>query len=241
MARACDLGQPVVALGRNLAAGLGDQGDQRRHVGGGPVARHQALARHHRIGRAADHLDHLVDVGDGDGEADQHMGAVARMAQLVLGAPRQDLGAEADEGLEQLLEAHQPRAAAVERQRIDAEVGLQRRVAIELVQHDVGHGVALQLDHQAHAVAVALVAHLGDALDLLVAHHLGDALVQARLVLLVGDLGDDDRFAAAAALLDPRLGPHDQRAAAELEAGADAVAAEDDAAGREVRARHVSP
>ena len=41
------------------------------------------------------------------------------------------------------------------------------------------------------------------------------------------------------ALLDPRLGAHDQRAAAELVAGADAVAAEDDAAGREVRPRHV--
>ena len=167
------------------------------------------------------------------------MGAVARMVELELGAPRDDLGAEADERLEQLLEGHQLRPAAVERQRVDAEDGLQRREAIELVQHDVGHGVALQLDHQAHAVAVALVAHLGDALDLLVAHHLGDALVQARLVLLVGDLGDDDRLAAAADLLDPRLGAHDQRAAAELVGGADAVAAEDDGAGREVRARHV--
>ena len=181
-----------------VAARLGDQGDQRRHVGGRPVPGHQALARHDRVGRAADHLDHLVDVGDGDGEADQHMGAVAGMVELELGAPRDDLGAEADERLEQLLEAHQPRAAAVERQRVDAERGLQRREAIELVQHDVGHGVALQLDHQPHAVAVALVADLGDALDPLVAHHLGDALVQARLVFLVGDLGDDDRFAAAA-------------------------------------------
>ncbi len=156
-----------------------------------------------------------------------------------LDAPRQDLGAEADEGLEELLEAHQSRPAAVQRQRVDAERGLQRREAVKLVQHDVGHGVALQLDHQPHAVAIALVADLGDALDPLVAHHLGDPLVQARLVLLIGDFGDDDRFAAAAALFDPGLGPHDQRAAAELVAGADAVAAEDDAAGREVRPRHV--
>ncbi len=167
------------------------------------------------------------------------MGAVAGMIELVLGAPRDDLGAEADERLEELLEAHQPRAAAVERQRVDAERGLQRREAIELVQHDVGHGVALELDHQPHAVAIALVADLGDAFDPLVAHHFGDALVQARLVFLIGDLGDDDRFAAAARLLDPGLGAHDQRAAAELVAGADAVAAEDGAAGREVRPGHV--
>ena len=167
------------------------------------------------------------------------MGAIARMVELEPGAPRHDLGAEADERLQQLLDGHQPRAAAVERQRIDAEGRLQRREAIELVQHHVGHGVALQLDHQAHAVAVALVAHLGNALDLLVAHDLGDALVQARLVLLVGDLRDDDRLAAAADLLDPGLGAHDQRAAAELVGGADAVAAEDGGAGREIRPRHV--
>ena len=213
--------------------------DQRRHVGGRPFLGHQPLARDHRIGRPADHRDHLVDVGDGDGEADQHMGAVARMVELELGAPRDDLGAEADERLEQLLEVHQLRPAAVQRQRIDAERGLQRREAVELVQHDVGHGVALQLDHHAHAVAIALVAHFGDALDPLVAHHLGDALVQARLVLLVRNLGDDDRLAAAASLLDPRLGPHDHRAAAEFVGGANAVAAEDGGAGREVRPRHV--
>ena len=42
---------------------------------------------------------------------------------------------------------------------------LQRREAIELVQHHVGHRVALQLDDEAHALAVALVAHIGDALE----------------------------------------------------------------------------
>jgi hypothetical protein len=175
-----------------------------------PGARHQAFASDHRIGRAADHLDHLVDVGHSDGEANQHMGAVARVLQLVARAPRQDLGAEANEGLEQLLEAHQSRPAGVERECVDAERGLQRREAVELVQHHIGHRLALQLDHQTHPVAITLVAHLGHALDFLVAHHLGDALVQSRLVLLVGDFRDDDRFAAAAAFLDARACAHDQ-------------------------------
>ena len=143
------LGQPVGARRPTTSR----PGSAIRAISGATSAAGQsraisALARHHRVGRAADQLDHLVDVGDGDGEADQHMGAVARLAELELGAPRDDLGAEADEGLEDLLEAHQPRAAAVQRQRVDAEAGLQRREAVELVQHDVGHGVALQLDHQ---------------------------------------------------------------------------------------------
>ena len=233
------LGKLVGAVGRHLAARLGDQQDQRRHVGRRPVPGHQAFARHRRIGRPANERDHLVDVGDGNGEADQHVGAVARVVELELGAPGDDLGAEADERLEQLLQVHQPGPPAVQGERVDAERGLQRREAVELVQDDIGHGVALQLDHHPHAVAIALVPDLGDALDPLVAHHLGDALVQARLVLLVGNLRDDDRFAAAAPFLDSRLGPHDDRAAPQLVGRADAVAAQDGGAGREVRARHV--
>ena len=42
------------------------------------------------------------------------------------------------------------------------KVGLQRREAVELVQHHVGHGVALQLDDDAHAVAVGLVAQMSE-------------------------------------------------------------------------------
>ena len=85
------------------------------------------------------------------------------------------------------------RPAAVQRQHVDAEAGLQRRVAVELVEHDVGHGVALDLDDDAHAVAVGFVAEIGDAFDALVAHQLGDLLDHPRLVHLIGHFGDDDR------------------------------------------------
>ena len=85
--------------------------------------------------------------------------------------------------------------AAAQRHHVDAEAGLQRRELEQLVEHDVGIGVALDLDHHPHAVAVALVAQVGDALDLLLAHHLGDPLDHPRLVDLVGHLGDDDRGA----------------------------------------------
>ena len=85
-----------------------------------------------------------------------------------------------------------------------------------------------------------LVAQVGDALDPLVAHQVGDLLDQPRLVHLVGDLGDDDRLLLAAA-----LGSRSRRARASgsmprpVRVGlADAGAAVDEAAGREVRAGH---
>ena len=76
---------------------------------------------------------------------------------------------------------------------------LQIGLPVELVDDHLGDDVPLQLDDEAHAVAVALVADLPDALDLLVADELRDARGDARLVHLVGDLGDDDLLLLTAA------------------------------------------
>ena len=167
--------------------------------------------------------DHFVDIGDRDGEADQDMGAVARLAEQVLGAPVDHLLAEGDEGRQQVLQIHHLRPAAVERHHVGAERRLQRGEAIELVEHHVGHGVAAQFDHHAVAVAVGLVAQLGDAFDLLVAHQFADALDHAGLVHLIGNFGDDDRLAILAQRLELDLAAHDDRAAAEMIGGADAL------------------
>ena len=55
---------------------------------------------------------------------------------------------------------------------------LQLRVLVEVVEHDLGHLAAAQLDDDPHAVAVGLVAQIRDALDRLLAHQLGDLLDQ---------------------------------------------------------------
>ena len=166
------------------------------------------------------------------------MGAVARLAEQELRAPRDDLFAESDEGAEQVLQRHHQRTAAVERHDVGAERGLQRREAVELVEHNVGHRLALELDHDAVALPVALVAEVGNAVDLLLAHKLGDALDHRRLVHLVRDFRDDEGFALLADGLDFDLSAHDDRAAAILVSRADSIAAEDDAAGRKIRPRH---
>ena len=88
-----------------------------------------------------------------------------------------------------------------------------------------GDLVALELDHDAHAVAVGLVAQVGDALDRLLAHQLGDLLDQPRLVHLVRDLGDDDRLPVARRwVLDLGAGAHLDDAAAGRVGRADAGA-----------------
>src|SRR5690606_11460212 len=95
---------------------------------------------------------------------------------------------------------------------------------------------AAQLDHDAHAVLVGLVAQLADPLEALLAYELGDLLDQPRLVHLVRQLGDDDRLSSAAVdLLGMRLRAHIDAAAPRRIRAVDALDAVDLPGGREIR------
>ncbi len=179
------LGQPVGVVGadrRGIVRRLLGEVEQGCDVAEPPVACGELGLGGRRIGCAADQRDHLVDVGDRDREAEQGMRPRTRLGEIVGGAPRDHLLAELEEGAQHLHEVELRRPAAGERHEVDAEADLQRRVAEQLVEHDVGVGIALELDHHASAVAIALVAQVGDALEPALAHQFADALEHARLV-----------------------------------------------------------
>ena len=73
--------------------------------------------------------------------------------------------------------------------------------------------IALALDDQAHAVAIRLIADVGDPVDLLLLDEIGDLLGKTGLVDLVGQLCDDDRGALLACLLERDCGLHHDAAA----------------------------
>jgi len=137
---------------------------------------------------------------------------VARLAEVELGPPADDLAAVVDVVLQDRLQRQRLGLAVDERQHVHVERGLERRVLEEVVQDLVGVRVALDLDVHPHAVAVRLVAKVGDAVDLLVLHEIGDLLEQRGLVHLVRQLGDDDRHPVAADFLERDLGTHDDAA-----------------------------
>ena len=215
-----------------------DQLDELDHRFRRPGPRDQLLLGGLRVGRAPDQLDDRIEIRDRHRQAHQVVGLLAGLAQQVGGAPGDDLFAELDERSDDLLQVQQFRSAAVERERVDAEAGLQPRELEQLIEHDVRHRLALQLDDDAHALAVAFIANGRDAVDQLFLHHFGHARDHARLVGLIGNLGDDDGFAVAH-ILDMGAAAHDDRAAAGVIGLADPVAPHDDAAGREIRSRHM--
>ena len=187
----------------------------------------QILARVGPAGRTANNLDDVVQVIDGDVIAQQNMLALFRLAQVVARAANHHFAAVFQEEPQQLEQAHLARLAAGDGQQDHAERFLHLGELVEVVEDELGLLAALDLDHDAHALAIGFVAHVGDAFDLLGLHQLGDALDQARLIDLVGNFRDDDVLAVLAHLLDGSLGAHDEAAAPFLISLLDAVAAGD--------------
>ena len=196
----------------------------------------QAFARLARIGRGADQLDHRVQIVQRLLEAQQQVLALAGFAQFVIGAPAHHVDAVLDEALDAVDQAQLARLAMHDGQHDDAEAGLQLGLLVQIVEHDFGLLAALQFVDDAHAVAVALVANLGNAFELLVVDQGGGGFDQPRLVHLVGNFGDHDLLAVFAHGLDERLGANLEVAAPGGERVVDSLLAEDESAGREIRA-----
>jgi hypothetical protein len=180
-----------------------------------------------------------VDRVDRDPEALDDLPPLERLPELEARAPGDDRAAVVDELREAVAQAQHLRPALHDGDHVDAEGDLQVAHLVERVEHHLGRGVALDLDPDPHAGAVAVVLDVADALDLLLAHQLGDVRDQLDLVDLVRDLGDDDRLAALLVLLDLALRADRQAAAAGQVRLADAGVADDVARRREVRTGHV--
>ena len=181
---------------------------------------------------------HLVDVVRGDDEAFEDVRSLFGFAEVVLCATDDDIVAMLDEVADEVLEGEQLRPSLHEGDAVDAEAGLQRRHLEELVQHDACVGVALQVNHDAHAFRVALVVDVADAFYLLVAHELCDVLDELLFVDAIGYLADDYLVVRVAALY-VGFGAEDNASAAGLVGIADALHAHDVGAGGEVGAFHV--
>ncbi len=196
----------------DAGAGFGEPIEPGGDVGRRPGHAHELGPRLCGVGTCTDQGDDAVDVLHRDDETGEQVGLLARFFEIEAGAAEDHLLAEGDEGFERLPKAEEARPPMIERQHVDAEARLKLGVAEELVEHDLRRGFALELDHHPEPLAIALVAEIGDALDLLVAHELGDALEQGGLVHLIGDLAHHDGEAVAADLLDLGAGADDDRA-----------------------------
>src|SRR5215217_2417048 len=175
---------------------------------GEPEPHHQVLARRLHAARAADGSDDLVEVLQRDEQAFEDVRPRPGSPELVARPARHYLelvGYVVPQGLPI---GKRPRHAVDECNQVHPEALLHLGVLVEVVEDDLGHGLALQFDHYAHAVPVRLVAQVGDVLELAVLDQLGDLLQEVALVDLVRDLRDHDLGLVALDLLGVGLGLH---------------------------------
>ena len=186
----------------------------------------------------ADDSDHVVQVIERDLVADQNVLAFARLAQVVAGAAQHHIAAMLDEQADKFEQPHLFGLAAGDGQQYHAERFLHLGVLVEIVQNELRFFAALELDDNAHALAVTLVAHVGDAINLFVLRQFRDALDERGLVHLVRNLGDDYVLAVLGNFFNRGFGAHREAAAPGFVGCFDAFAAGDIAAGREIRPGH---
>jgi hypothetical protein len=184
--------------------------------------------------RAADERDDLVEGVERLEVAAQDVHARLGLAEEVPRAAHDDLDLVIDPVRDEAVDREGAGHAVDDREHVRAEVVLQLRVLVEVVQHDLRDRVALQHDHEALAGAARrLVADVGDAADLAVFHEVGDLDREIVGVHLVRQLGDDEA-GATLQLFHRDDGAHRDRAATCAIGVADALHAEDLGAGREV-------
>ena len=145
-----------------------------------------------RLGKAAlagaDRRDDLIDDVNGLVQALEDVLALLCLLQLKRGAAADDLHLELNIALHHGFQAHDLGHAVVQRQHDDADGVLQLGEAVELVQHDLGVRVLLDLNDDLHAGAArGLVVQVADALDALILDKVSDGLDQAGLVDHIGD------------------------------------------------------
>src|SRR5580704_3203444 len=141
-----------------------------------------------------------------------------------------------DEVLDCLNQAHFLGLIVDDRQEDHAETFLHGSVLVELIEHDLGFGAALQFDDNAHAVAIAFIANIRNVFDDLVVDQRSDALDEPGFVDLVRNFGDDDGFAVFVELFDASFGAHHKAATSAAVGFVDSGFAVNYSSAREVRA-----
>ena len=112
---------------------------------------------------------------------------------------------------------------------------LELRIGEQLVEDDLRVGIAANIHDNLHTFTRGMVLNVRDAVDALVFDQICHGLDQTRLVDHVRDLGNDDLALAVRQIYNLGLCANLDLAAAGCIGGANAAAAHDNAAGREVR------
>ena len=203
--------------------------------------RHQTGFRFVSVVGGADDLDHLVDIHQREQQPVNQMQTLQRLLAPEFAAAPDHIAPVRDPHLEHLLETHGVRAPVDKRDVVHGEAVLERRVLEQLRKHGIGVEPGFDFDDQPRAVMpIRQVDCAGNAFDTAVLHTFGNTFQHAFRADHERQLRHHNRLLARRHILDMCRRTGDERATAGLVRLPDAVTADDDAAARPVRPRHIA-
>ena len=166
------------------------------------------------------------------------MGTLLGLALLVLGAANHHIVTVLHEVVDALLEIEQAGTTVYQSDAVHRKVALEGRHLEEFVEHHIGVGIALDVNHDAHTLAVGLVVDITDAYQFLLVYQSCNVLNQLSLVNSVRNFGHDDGRVIGR-LLNLGLGAHHHPALTGLVSFLHAAQTENISARGEVGRRHI--
>ena len=203
--------------------------------------RHQVFLGFGLVLGGADDGDNAVDIVSCDLETLQNVRTVARLLEIKARAALDNVLLEADILIEDLAQRQHTRLQLAARTRHERDVDhrngiLELRIGEQLIEDDLRVRIAANIHDNLHTLARGMVLNVRDTVDALVFDQICHGLDQTRLVYHVRDFCNNDLALAVRQIYDLGLCADFDLAAAGRVGGADAAAAHDNAAGREVRA-----
>ena len=142
--------------------------------------------------RFAYSADNRVNLVKGNFQSFQNMGSGPGRFQVKLGTAGDDLVAEINVTLERLLQADNSGLPVHERHHVGEESRLHSGMFVQVIEHLLREGLFLQLNDDAHTMAIGFVTQVTDAGNPLFLDQLRNSLYQVSFVRLIRELGDHD-------------------------------------------------
>ena len=198
-------------------------------------AAHEVFASIGIVGAGTDDFDHFVDVVHGDLEPFEDVGAGTGFFEVEDRTADDDRLTMVDKQIKKFTKVEDFGLFVDDGEHDDPKGRLHLGGLEQVIQDDLTHRIALELDNDPDPLAVGLIPDFADAVDLLVADELGDVFDETGFVDLIGEFIDDNHFAVFV-LFDVGFGTHFDSATPGGVGIDDPFFAEDHAAGGEIGA-----
>ena len=182
-----------------------------------------------------DDTDDFVNIGNGNPQPFQNMGAFFRLIQIEFCPAGHHFFLMFQVFRQHLLEIQHRRLAVYQSNHDGAEAFLKLGIFIKLIQDNVRVYVFFQFDDNLNIIAGGSVVQIADAIHTFFFDQFGNLFNQTEFIDHVRDFRYDDFFSAVAHGLDFRCGTHKDFPASGTICGADAAFAQNGGTGGEVR------